>query len=174
MVGVQTPDAGGDMTKAVYDTGGNNKIDKDKLDGIEQGLVRKKKSDTLKHSHDVLAGQTAITLTETKRITFTTGLKGAIRVKWTSVNCANAAAVSGESELRDQDGTLYGTLVVLGANNVTAVTTTEDMDAADFQPGDYLVINARNDYGSVAAERHCDITNFRIYYDENSEDFVNV
>ena len=174
MVGVSK--IAGDMYKAQYDVAGNGKIDKDKLDGIEQGLVRKKKSDTLKHSHDAEAQITADhdTYQEAKRITFTTGLKGAIRVKWDCNNNGSGTVLRGWSRLVDKEGTVIGTDGYdNGNNNTTVFTRTEDIDVANYNEGDYIIVQAKN-HTVESATLKIDINNFRIYYDENSEDFVNV
>lgn len=165
------------MAKAIYDVTGNDKIDKDKLDGIEQGIVRKKKSNTLKHSYDVQASHATDApggdeWEELKRITFTTGLKGAIRVKWNCQNSGNLINICGQSKIFDKNNVIIGTTHENGCSNITDHTYTEDIDTADFVAGDYIKLMCRNTV-DVGGGRFIHVSNLRIYYDENSEDFVN-
>lgn len=162
----------GKMDKAVYDNDENDMVDE-----IEQGSVRKKKSDTLKHSHDAQASHDCDVpdgdvWEELKRITFTTGLKGAIRVKWDCQNADNNALICGESKLYDKNDAIIGSLHENGCSNTTVHTYTEDIDAANYVAGDYIKVMCRNT-GSVSGVYYIHVTNFRVHYDENSEDFVN-
>lgn len=174
MVGVTIPSLG-DMLKSVYDI--NNAGVVDTVEYLEQGQVKKKKTDTLKHSHDGNADKSTATpdgasYTEVKRITFTSGLRGAIRVKWNAQNSFSSGTVRGWSKLVDKDGVIIGTEHDNAASNTTLHTYTEDIDAATFSPGDYICVYTKNHAVCVAGQS-IHITNFRIYYDENSEDFAN-
>lgn len=171
MVGV----SGGGMDKSIYDSNADGVVQT--CEYVEQGQIKKKKSDTLKHSHDAQADKDTDApdghvYSEVKRITFTTGLQGAIRVKWSCKNDFSQGTLRGWSKLVDKDGTIIGTEHDNGASNTTLFTYTEDIDAADFKAGEYIAIHAKNHAVSVAG-RDIEVTAFRIYYDENPEDFAN-
>ena len=173
MVGVSKPS--GDMLKSVYDIANNSIVDK--VDYVVHGQIKKKKTDTLKHSHDANADKDTSEpdgeeYTEIKRITFTDGLWGAIRIKWKAQNSFNSGTVRGWSKLVDKDGLIIGTEHDNGASNTTLLTYTEDIDDASFAPGDYVCIYAKNHVVCVP-NQEIHITDFRVYYDENSENFVN-
>lgn len=162
------------MDKATYDTDVNGVVET--CEHIEQGQIKKKKTDTLKQSHDAQASHATDApngdvYEELKRITFTTGLVGAIRIKWTCQNSSSGAVVQGYSKLVDKDGSIIGSVHDNGHTNTTTHTYTEDIDAADFAASEYIAVQAKNVQDVIGSNIH--VTNFRIYYDENNEDFVN-
>lgn len=164
----------GDMEKSTYDTDNDGVVDT--VEEIEHDQIKKIKSDVLKASHSSAANfdcdpPNGTTYLEVKRMTFNSGLRGAIRVKWCSQNVQSSVAVRGYSKLVDKDGTIIGSEHDNGNNNTTVHTYTEDIDTANFVAADYIAVQVKNSDNIV--NKDIETTNLMIYYDENDKDFTN-
>lgn len=158
MVGVQTPDAGGDMKKSVYDSDLDSAFEEAifKLGLFPRVIphkVRKVASDDLRHSIDANVANSAGTAwRKDKTLVFTNGIKGVLRVKFDMIGQPGSDC----GKLTDKDGTLVG--VAKDGTNCAAYQTHSQDITVDFPAGGELQLWTSDNGCNTGVE------NFRVYY----------
>lgn len=113
-------------------------------------------SDVLRHSYDAEQFNQVGAYTERKRITFTNGIKGTLRIKFDIKSWAATSTTYAK---------IYKNGVALGSEQTEAggayATKTEDIDVGVLLPTEYLTLHMYSADGVTGAY----VTNLRIYYD---------
>jgi hypothetical protein len=125
------------------------------IDSLDGSVIPKKVSDNLRNSHDAeITDQTGATYVKQKTITFTHGIKGTLRVKFSIKRAAGFTAY----------GKVYKNGVALGAEQTATddyATKNEDIDVGTIAAGETLELWGKAEHASALVY----LKEFRCYYD---------
>lgn len=162
MVGVSTPDAGGDMKREVYDSNLDNRFGSDVM-GIACEIAKmyaKVASNNLRHAIDAASTTEEQAWTKENTMTFTNGIKGTLRFKFT-INRNDAGDAYG---IMTKDGATPGGAGDLGIEihkiNAGDAIHAQDL-AVDFAPGATIDIWGKRGTGGTGIL----LSLWRVYYD---------
>ena len=158
-----------DMKKSIYDSDEDNVIEGSNIDLTgKAGCLRaehipKKASNTLRHSHDSIEAYEGFNWALIKKITFTYGIKGILRIKFDMKNWGIDGTLT--------YGRIYKNSNPIGNEQIVDEnvyhTYSEDIDVGTIKPGGSIELWGKNASGAKGSYK-----NFRIYYDNDIPEVV--